>query len=387
LDFTEEERSIYTSYEKGNKSKYSEFLIKLCCHCELDENTKKLIKKCKTLNEIKDELLKYNKQELTKLNKHKFELEVYLNECNDCLLILEECYENDNYQYQTNEEILEEIEIQKNNISTSKRQITNLNKTIDSVSRTYNFLKNSIESSDIETCTICLEQINQNEKTITKCGHKFCWECINGLFNINNTHSNYRKCPNCNTQLLSNDIYLYSSNEIINDINNKELDEIVRKVKSTKIGNIIYFLKNLFESNDKNDKIIIFSQWDILLEKVANILLQYDLKIINCKGTVYQKQRAIREFTKSKDHNIIMLSSRNAASGINLMSANKIILLEPIYGNKEYRTNIENQAIGRSDRIGQNKPIDVYKFIIKDTIEEDILNNNIKEDEIPHITF
>jgi SNF2 family DNA or RNA helicase len=68
------------------------------------------------------------------------------------------------------------------------------------------------------------------------------------------------------------------------------------------------------------------------------------------------------------------------------MSANKIILLEPIYGNKEYRTNIENQAIGRSDRIGQNKPIDVYKFIIKDTIEEDILNNNIKE-EIPHITF
>jgi SNF2 family DNA or RNA helicase len=78
---------------------------------------------------------------------------------------------------------------------------------------------------------------------------------------------------------------------------------------------------------------------------------------------------------KSNDVNIILLSSRNAASGINLTAANKIILLEPVYGTKEYRYNIESQAIGRADRIGQKRPIDVLRFIIKDTIEEDIFNN------------
>jgi DNA repair protein RAD5 len=144
-------------------------------------------------------------------------------------------------------------------------------------------------------------------------------------------------------------------------------------------------LKELLK--EKSNKVIIFSQWDILLEKLDNILKEYGLISTNCKGTVYQKKKAIKEFTSKHDKNIIMLSSNNAASGINLTIANKIILLEPVYGSKQYRSNIENQAIGRSDRIGQNKPIDVFRFIIKDTIEEDILNNNIKEDEIPHITF
>ena len=52
LNFTNQERSIYDSYLMGYGSKYSDFLIKLCCHPELDQNTKKLIKNCKTFDEI-----------------------------------------------------------------------------------------------------------------------------------------------------------------------------------------------------------------------------------------------------------------------------------------------------------------------------------------------
>lgn len=87
-------------------------------------------------------------------------------------------------------------------------------------------------------------------------------------------------------------------------------------------------------------------------------------------------------FCKQSDINIILLSSRNAASGINLTIANKIILLEPVYGTKEYRYNIESQAIGRADRLGQNRPIEIYRFIIKNTIEEDIINNFIDDNKI-----
>ena len=75
-----------------------------------------------------------------------------------------------------------------------------------------------------------------------------------------------------------------------------------------------------------------------------------------------------------------MLSSKNAASGINLTEANKIVLIEPVYGTDQYRQSIEAQAIGRADRIGQKRPIDVYRFIIKDTVEEKIVNGTLKED-------
>lgn len=377
LEFTKEERSIYNSYQKGNNQNCKEFLIKLCCHCELNENTKTMIKKCKSLNEIKDVLLSYNEKELKRLTKDKIELEENIKKTMKKIEELER-YNIDTSLYNENA-----MEYYKTKLTNYKRSITNLNKSIDTINRTYNYLKNTIESQE-ETCTICLDIIDKKETAITKCGHKFCWTCILESFTNNN-----KKCPNCNTLLDKNDLYLYSNIENENKKNdNIELNEIIHEVKSTKIGNIIYFLKELSQQeNNQNNKIIIFSQWDYLLDKVSDILLNYNLKITHCKGTVYQKKRAIKEFTKGKENNIILLSSRHAASGINLTVANKIILLEPVYGNKEYRTNIENQAIGRSDRIGQKRPIDIYRFIIKDTLEEDIINNNIKEDEIPHIKF
>ena len=92
----------------------------------------------------------------------------------------------------------------------------------------------------------------------------------------------------------------------------------------------------------------------------------------------------IERFKKDPNIKIIMLSSSNAASGINLTEANKILFLETIYGTKEYRKNMEDQCIGRSVRIGQKKPVEIIHFIIKDTIEEDIYddinidNNKIK---------
>jgi SNF2 family DNA or RNA helicase len=76
-----------------------------------------------------------------------------------------------------------------------------------------------------------------------------------------------------------------------------------------------------------------------------------------------------------------MLSSASAAAGTNLTAAKKVILLEPVSGTYEYRKNTERQAIGRAQRTGQTEQVTVVRFIIKDTVEEEIFNDNIKEDE------
>ena len=160
---------------------------------------------------------------------------------------------------------------------------------------------------------------------------------------------------------------------------NFELNSLINDTKSTKIGNIIYFLKTTLK---KDDKVILFSQWDEILHKVGSKLEQFKINFVYCEGSVYKKKRAISSFIKNSDVNVILLSSRNAASGINLTSANKIILLEPIYGSQEYRKDIESQAIGRADRLGQKRPIQICRFIIKETIEEDIYNNFIDDDKM-----
>lgn len=368
LTFTTQERSIYDSYANGSIKDY-DFLIKLCCHSELYNNTKHLIKNCKTFDEIQQVLLKYNKDRLDAENSELCDTkEAILNLERELDRLKIEGYEEDGFTYTSTKQML----------SNEKRKCTNIIKNIDNITRTYNYLKNSIDLLKCQTnelnCPVCLDDIKNDQVTITTCGHKFCWDCIHEIYKIN---TYLFKCPTCNTKLDEKDIYLVDNHGNINtdddnDNDENNLQKLINSTKSTKIGNIIHFLRT---SIQENDKIILFSQWDELLYKTGDILSDKKFKIVYCQGSVYQRKRAIDSFKKDPNVKIIMLSSRNAASGINLTIANKIILLEPVYGTQEYRKNIETQAIGRADRIGQNSPIDVYRFIIKDTIEEDIINN------------
>ena len=125
---------------------------------------------------------------------------------------------------------------------------------------------------------------------------------------------------------------------------------------------------------------IIFSQWDKLLNNVGKVLEETGIKILYCKGTPYQKDKVLKLFSNNNENNeyrIIMLSSEKTASGSNLSNAEEVIFLDPIYGNKERRKNVEIQAIGRVRRLGNNfKKIKVLKLIIKDTIEEKTHKDN-----------
>lgn len=375
LDFTHQERNIYDSYIAGGKAKYIDLLIKICCHSELYEDTKDLIKNCKTLEEIQTVMLDYNKTQLQTMS-------TSLKTIEDKISSIQTDITNMGYVNPHNEIEVERLNHLKILLSTSKRKHTTTKSQLDTIKRTYNYLVSSIESiqNNEETCPICLDTIDTEEKAITKCGHKFCWCCIYETHSVkqNNQRGTF-SCPTCNTPITSKDIYIFKNETTVGTTDN-ELQEIIQKVKSTKIGNIIYYLKTQILDGDK---IILFSQWDELLHKVGNMLKEHNLNIVYCNGTVFQRKRAIQSFMNPNNNiNIILLSSRNAASGINLTEANKIILLEPVYGSSEYRTNIETQAIGRADRIGQKRPITVHRFIIKNTIEQDIINGNIDENEI-----
>lgn len=375
LDFTTHERSIYDSFVRGGKSNMYDAIIKLCCHPELNNDTKEMIRNCKTFDEIHQCLVDYNKSLMTKrsiqIKNAETEIEYYEKEIRK-------------YIEPYSEYILETVTGLKSSLNNFKRQLVIHKKAYEEISRTYNYLKSSVDQiKDTEeelTCPICLDEIEKDNLTITKCGHKFCWECIYETHQVQKNSTDKIKCPTCNTFITNKELYLLKDNpNVLESDNRTELDQIIQKIKSTKIGNIIYFLKT---SLQPDDKVILFSQWDELLHKVGDMLSKEKINIVYCKGTVYQRKSAISSFQKNKDINVIMLSSRNAASGINLTIANKIIFLEPIYGNTEYRKNIESQAVGRADRLGQKRPIEIHRFIIQDTVEQDILDNSVDDSKI-----
>jgi SNF2 family DNA or RNA helicase len=365
LIFTVPERNIYDGYNKGHPDKNHNFLIKLCCDPEINTETQKLIQNCKTLDEIQKVLLSFNKSKLDKSYKRIESINIEIEFIQNQLLNLDK-------------DSIEAMDF-RIELGNCRRSITTETKNYNDIKRVYNYLKNVADNLKVsETCPICLDDTIEENLAVTKCGHKFCWDCINEYIE-ETTKSSQTKCPKCNIPISTNDIYLLKEQPIIQEQNNtiNELDNLIANIKSTKLGNIIYYLKNELSDNNKNaSKIIIFSQWDQLLDKLNTLLDKYKIKTSCVKGSVYQRKNAIETFSNFKsDTNIILLSSKNAASGINLTAANKIILVEPVYGTIEYRKDIENQSIGRCARLSQKRPIEVIRFIIKDTIEEDIYNS------------
>ena len=164
----------------------------------------------------------------------------------------------------------------------------------------------------------------------------------------------------------------------------KDIDEL-----GTKLAYIINYIKST-----PNKFRIIFSQWDYLLKEIGKVLTKNNINHLYCQGNVYQKDKVLRLFNsldnnnldsnkdKNKDKDdkfrIIMLSSDSTVSGSNLNNAEEVIFLDPVYGDKQYRLNTENQAIGRVRRLGNKfKKIKVLRILIKNSIEEDIFNSNL----------
>jgi SNF2 family DNA or RNA helicase len=226
---------------------------------------------------------------------------------------------------------------------------------------------------DDEICGVCLGEIAGDNIGVTKCGHIFHYSCL--MSAITKT----RKCPYCNTPLNKNQIFKLSYNqkpkkEVAPTAEQKEKNILINDI-GTKLANLVWFLR----SSDKHS--IIFSQWDDLLHRVGKELKKYGIKNVFCKGNAFQRDKAIREFNEDDKIKVIMLSSEKAASGTNLTKAGQIILLDPVYGEYDYRKDTENQAIGRAHRIGQKEKITVVRFIIKDTVEEQIYKMNKQEEQ------
>jgi SNF2 family DNA or RNA helicase len=354
LEFTEQERNIYNSYLAGSGKKTTSFLIKMCCDLN---NATDIIKNCKTFDEIQKVLLEnnYNIMEKSLSVQETLKFKIKLKE--DSLKnINDEC---------------DWVSHVKTELGNDRRQLTNECNNYNCIKRIYDYLKKTIDNIKKKSeniCPICLDDIwateCESDVAITKCGHLFCYDCINEYI----SDCKIIKCPTCNTDITKNDIHTYKDETNVQIKLDDNCSRLVNKLKSTKLGNIVYYLQNKLQVGDK---VIVFSQWDTILEKIGNELNHLN-NYVYCKGTVYNRKKSIKRFCESTDTNILLLSNKNTASGLNLVAANKIIFVEPIYGTLEYKQSIYAQSIGRCARIGQTREIEVVKFIIKDTVEESI---------------
>jgi SNF2 family DNA or RNA helicase len=198
-----------------------------------------------------------------------------------------------------------------------------------------------MEIDDIEDgkmCFVCYGPFINEIALFIKCRHYIC----NGCFR--NWHKNHpNTCPMCRTVADVGEISIIGiDNTKITGAKNIEILKLIKK---------------------SGEPFIIFTQFPEFINTIHNLLKVNDVVAYN-----YQDYIILSTENKAKVQ-VIILSSTNNASGIDLSFIHNVIIVEP-FDNYVYGKEIEKQLIGRVHRINQTSDVNVYRLIIKDTIEE-----------------
>ena len=136
----------------------------------------------------------------------------------------------------------------------------------------------------------------------------------------------------------------------------------------SKSAALIMHLRKIQEANERT---IVFSYWHDTLKLVFKSLKKCDLSVSFCDGSSRSMSQAITDFT-SGETSILLLSAQAKASGANLQCATNVVLLDPSGSSAEHGATLEKQAIGRAVRMGQENSVRVFRFCVRETIEEQL---------------
>lgn len=125
----------------------------------------------------------------------------------------------------------------------------------------------------------------------------------------------------------------------------------------------------LVETVLDDHKLLIFSQWTGLLDRVEPRLTKLGLEWVRLDGSTRDRQKVIDAFQSPEGPPIFLLSLKAGGTGLNLTAADYVVHLDPWWNPA-----VEQQATDRAHRIGQDKPVVSCRFIVDNTVEERILD-------------
>lgn len=254
-----------------------------------------------------------------------------------------------------------------------------------------------LKEKTADPCIICFMDFEpSSELVITPCRHVFCLNCTKQL-SRELTHD--FNCPECRSPTKCSQLNI-TTLAMINgaakpkpETTHELIEQVAPVIKTiagrllgddwqnkcinkygSKMAKLVEYLYELFE-NPQN-RVIIFSQYDKMLNMIGRTLDDFKIKYVYCKGNNFVVNKNITRFKKDESIRVIMLSSETSNSGSNLTEANHILMIDVLYHDKQKVMAIEHQAIGRAVRLGQKLPVKVVRFITQNTVEFEHFEKN-----------
>ncbi len=142
-----------------------------------------------------------------------------------------------------------------------------------------------------------------------------------------------------------------------------------RKSPLADSGKITLLIEKLAEIVSSGHKVVIFSQFVMLLDRVKEALVQHfpDLPRFELTGMTLDRQKPVQQFQGAEGAAVMLVSLKAAGTGITLHAADYVFLLDPWWNPA-----VEAQAVDRVHRLGQKSTVFVYRMVTAGTIEERI---------------
>lgn len=128
------------------------------------------------------------------------------------------------------------------------------------------------------------------------------------------------------------------------------------------------FLELLEEIRDGGHNVLIFSQFTAQLDLLEPALRESGLDFCRLDGSSRDREAQVHAFRNLPEKRAFLISLKAGGFGLNLTKADTVIHYDPWWNPA-----VEAQATDRAHRIGQDRPVTIYKFIASATVEEKIL--------------
>ena len=128
-------------------------------------------------------------------------------------------------------------------------------------------------------------------------------------------------------------------------------------------------LEALEEAAADGHKALVFSQWTSLLDRIEPHLVAAGIPFTRLDGSTRDRGGVVTRFQSDEGPPVMLVSLKAGGTGLNLTAADHVFLVDPWWNPA-----IEDQAADRAHRIGQTRPVMVYRMVAKDTVEEKILS-------------
>jgi superfamily II DNA or RNA helicase len=162
-------------------------------------------------------------------------------------------------------------------------------------------------------------------------------------------------------------------------LKNERLEKLSIERRSAKLQRLLEIAE---EAVMGNHRMLVFSQFQTQLQEIEKQLKARGIDSFRLDGQTRNRQELVDRFQKADGPPVFLISLKAGGYGLNLTAADTVVHFDPWWNPAA-----EAQATDRAHRIGQTRPVTVYRLLTRGTVEEKVVRLQASKRELANATF